>query len=400
MNELQFVTNALTKAMQRTGPDGREYLVAPGVAIVAGVVGNEFVPPDEIAKAAFGFSGRPLPLYHPMQGNDYISANSPELESKLSVGKFWNATFDGDKLRGEYWIDIAKAQAMGGEAVELLKRLQSNQQIETSTAYGRDFDPTPGTYNGKPYAGIARNLVPDHVAVLVNERGKCSIADGCGLLANAESEAMDTSEAPTQAEITPTEAPVTVATVDCGCQSPQGDNDTNLVTEDVNMSKDKEVQAAVEQPVAVPVANDKAPEKPTVAVNSDDKAIAANAEQLVVVNAELSALKGQISEFATLINDLGGVEKVRDILQTTHANLQAMAANAKREKDMLINQLVGNARCAFRKVDLEKFDIEALSKLAMSLQPADYSARGFSANRMPEAEELLTLDELNKQAVK
>lgn len=161
--------------------------------------------------------------------------------------------------------------------------------------------------------------------------------------------------------------------------------------------KDEEVAAAVTvvaDPVKVETTTTDKKEVVTPVVAN------ANSDQLIAVNAELSALKGQLNGVISLLNDLGGVEKVRDILQTTHANLQAMAANANREKTMLINQLIGNARCAFRKVDLEKFDIEALSKLAQSLQPADYSARGFSANRLPEAEELMTLDELNKEKVK
>lgn len=181
-----FVTNSIVNAQKRTGPDGRAYLVAPGVALIAGVVGNELVTEQEIKRTTFGWGGRPLPLYHPMANGAYISANSPDLEASLSIGKFYNPRFEDGKLRGEYWIDVAKAEAMGGEALTILERLQANQAVETSTAYGRDLDPTPGTWSGKPYTGIARNLIPDHVAVLANVRGKCSIADGCGLLANSE----------------------------------------------------------------------------------------------------------------------------------------------------------------------------------------------------------------------
>lgn len=348
MSDLQFVTNAITKAERRTGPDGREYLVAPGVALVAGVVGDEYVPAEEIAKAAFGFNGRPLPLFHPMEGGHYVSANSPDMDSKLSVGRFWNASFDGEKLRGEYWIDIAKAQAMGGEALMLLQALQSNRQVETSTAYGRDLGATPGEYEGKAYAGIARNLVPDHVAVLVNERGKCSIADGCGLLANS-----------------------------CGCGCTSGNQSIKENMMDKNKQPGTEPAEGTEQ----------APE------------VAVNAAELATVNAELATVKGELSKISALLSDLGGVEKVREIIQLAHANSQAMAANAKREKDGLINALVGNSRCAFGKADLEKFDIEALGKLAQSLQPVDYSGRTFAANRLEvEPDELVELEELMKEA--
>lgn len=557
MNDLQFTTNALATATRRTGPDGRDYLVAPGIALVAGVVGDEYVPADEIAKAAFGFSGRPLPLYHPMNGNEYISANSPELESTLSVGKFWNASFDGQRLKGEYWIDIAKAQALGGEALTLLQRLEANQQIETSTAYGRDLEQTPGQYQGRTYSGIARNLVPDHVAVLVNECGKCSIADGCGLLANScgcekckgEAATMAVNEgivedavktgimiafylpfdaannlamsadalpdgsepvAPEQLHVTlaylgktdevstsefdvmtqlahfAKHAPVVRASVggvglfgkdndgkqalwaqvdsaflmdwrqmltnslDCCMPDEHGytphitlayvpsgqpvtliapqaqelifdavalswGNKTTLFplqgeavpinvvnSEEAVMSKDKDVVVA-DETVTESVAKDKAADevKQSLAPNND-AAIVANAERVNAVSVELAATKAQLGKFVELFNDLGGVEKVRDIIQLAAVNAQAMAANAKREKDLLIGALVGNSRCAFSKVDLEKFDIDALGKLATSLQPADYSGRVFVANRMDsiEDDELYTLDELVAQGGK
>lgn len=348
--ELQFVANAITKAAERTGPDGRAYLVAPGVALVVGVVGNEFVPAEEIAKAAFGFNGRPLPLFHPMVGDQYISANSPELHNQLSVGHFWNAVFDGSKLRGEYWVDIAKATAMGGDALAILQALQANKQIETSTAYGRDFDPTPGEYQGKAYTGIARNLVPDHVAVLVNEQGKCSIRDGCGLLANS-----------------------------CTCSSEE-----NMKDEE----KDKAEALKVEPEKVVP---------PPV-VNAASAVV--TPDPLLAVNAELAATKTALGEFAKFFSDLGGVEKVRDIIQLANANSQAMAANAKREKDLLISALVGNSRCAFSKTDLEKLDIDYLGKLAASLQPVDYSGRALAINwQAPSSDdELVDLEELYKEA--
>lgn len=374
MSDFHFVTNTITRATRRTGPDGREYLVAPGVALVAGVVGNEYVPASEIAKAAFGFNGRPLPLSHPMLGDEYISANSPEQHHAASIGQFWNATFDGTKLKGEYWIDVAKAQAMGGDALALLQRLEANQQVETSTAYGRDFDATPGNFNGKSYTGIARNLVPDHVAVLISEQGKCSISDGCGLLANA---------------------------CTCSGQTLPSETIINSNLEVVQMSKDTEVKTAAE-PVVEPVAKAEAPvvEKVEKAEAKQPvvNAVAANSEQFVAVNAELAATKAALTTITNMISDLGGVDKVRETLQLAGANAQAMAANAKREKEILVSALISNARCAFSRDDLGKFDIDALGKFAQSLQPVDYSGRSFAANNAITADELVDLEELDKEA--
>lgn len=187
MTDLQFSTNAMRRpAEERQGPDGRSYLVVPGTIIVEGVLGDEFVPADEFGRHVQAWAGRPLPLGHPRDGNGFISANSPDLIERLSVGYFWNPRLEGDRVRGEYWIDIEKAQRMGGDAQLLLDRVRANQMIETSTAYFRRLEERSGNWRGKPYAGVARDIVPDHIAVLLHQRGNCSIGDGCGLLANSE----------------------------------------------------------------------------------------------------------------------------------------------------------------------------------------------------------------------
>ena len=43
-----------------------------------------------------------------------------------------------------------------------------------------------GDWNGKAYVGIARNYRPDHLAILPDMKGACSIADGAGLCRNHE----------------------------------------------------------------------------------------------------------------------------------------------------------------------------------------------------------------------
>lgn len=186
MSDLQFVTNTITKAEQRTGPDGRQYLVAPGVAIVEGVLGNELVLAEDFGRHAQGWAGRPLVVDHPERDGRNISANSPETLEAMAIGHFWNPRVDGNRLVGEYWFDVEKMQRLGGDAQQIMQALRANRAIEESTAYFRDLDRRAGEWNGKPYTGIARNIVPDHVAVLANKIGKCSLADGCGVLVNSE----------------------------------------------------------------------------------------------------------------------------------------------------------------------------------------------------------------------
>lgn len=195
--ELQVIPARLqVNRLERRTLDGREYAVAPVVAMVAGVRNGELVPADELGKFTVAWEGRPVPLRHPedADGNN-ITANTPNVLEGQVLGRFFNAYMDGDALKGELWLDVEKAQRLGGDALSALNRLERGQVMEVSIAYFCDFEAASGEFGGEQYDMIQHNLRPDHVALLPDEIGSCSVADGCGanrvnrLTANAEGDA-------------------------------------------------------------------------------------------------------------------------------------------------------------------------------------------------------------------
>lgn len=52
--------------------------------------------------------------------------------------------------------------------------------LEVSTGYWHDGRQQAGSVNGERYKEVQRSLLPDHLAILPNERGACSVKDGCG----------------------------------------------------------------------------------------------------------------------------------------------------------------------------------------------------------------------------
>ena len=161
--------------------NGREYAVAPVVAMVAGVRNGELLPADELGKFVTAWEGRPVPLHHPEDADgDYVTANSPDIIESAVIGSFFNARMEGSALKGELWLDVAKAQQLGGDARMALNRLEAGEVMEVSIAYFCDFESAAGEYGGESYSAIQRNLRPDHVALLPDEIGACSVADGCG----------------------------------------------------------------------------------------------------------------------------------------------------------------------------------------------------------------------------
>jgi 2'-5' RNA ligase len=100
-NTVQLTTNATAGTVREVTRKGTRYLVAPTVALRSGVLNGEFVPADEVAKYADAWNGRPVPLGHPKQDGQAISANSMDLWDETPA-MFWDAHIDGDALKGEF----------------------------------------------------------------------------------------------------------------------------------------------------------------------------------------------------------------------------------------------------------------------------------------------------------
>lgn len=172
----------LTGAVRREYLNGREYLVAPVSMIVPGVLNGSHGPglytQEENAKSASLWNGAPITNGHPSdsQGNP-ISARDPSI---VELGKVHNTSSNG-KLTAEAWFDVLNTRRVNSR---ILDRLHDGQPIELSTGLGLDKEQIAGEFNGKAYQFIARNYRPDHLAILTEDKGACSLEDGCGVLVN------------------------------------------------------------------------------------------------------------------------------------------------------------------------------------------------------------------------
>lgn len=164
--------------------DGKSWLVAQTVAVVSKVLNGELLPAKEIETFVEAWNGRAVPLRHPQINGFYVSANSPEILEQFNVGYFFNARSEphdlGVKIVGEMWIDVERAKGLEGGAA-IVDRLNDGDVIEVSTAYWCKVEEGRGVFNGVPYNGIQRDIKPDHIAILPDQLGACSVADGCGV---------------------------------------------------------------------------------------------------------------------------------------------------------------------------------------------------------------------------
>ena len=169
-----------TAKTRRETLNGVEHLVVPTVAFVEGVLNDELVLASEIEDSFQSWNGRPVMLGHPIVDGVFVSANDPEILDALSFGQLFNTQLDGAKLKQEMWIPLQVALAKGDDFKEAIARFESGEMVDVSTAYVRDVEEKTGEFNGQKFETVARNIRPDHLAILLHEPGACSLQDGCG----------------------------------------------------------------------------------------------------------------------------------------------------------------------------------------------------------------------------
>ncbi len=189
MPDLIQLTANISGKTRKAQLNGREHIVAPLTLIVPGVLngsrGPLLYPADEVSKNPSAWNHVPIVVYHPTENGQGISARDPDVLNKQGIGVILRANANG-KLTGEAWFDIDATARVDNR---ILDALNSGKPIELSTGLFTDDEPAPSDseFNGVAYTHIARNYRPDHLAILPDQKGACSISDGCGVLVNEES---------------------------------------------------------------------------------------------------------------------------------------------------------------------------------------------------------------------
>jgi hypothetical protein len=165
----------------------KAHLVVPVVMMVEGVhngsQGPLFHSITELGKFPESWNGIPVVIYHPEEDGNAVSANSPDIIDKMTVGRVYNTSVEGKKLKAEVWLDEDKLNTI---STNTLEDINETKEVEVSLGMFTENEMEEGEYKGEKYIGIAHNHRPDHLAILPDQVGACSCADGCGLGANEE----------------------------------------------------------------------------------------------------------------------------------------------------------------------------------------------------------------------
>ena len=155
--------------------------------IIEGVLNHGLVLAEELHPSMW--QGVPITVGHPLDANGIPhSARQPDVLATCGLGHVFHTTLATSQrqghpvtsLRGELWINLAQAAQCGPEGQQAVAMLESQTPLEVSTAFFSYAERATGTFYGVPYQEIHHRLEPDHLALLPNSVGACSLLDGCG----------------------------------------------------------------------------------------------------------------------------------------------------------------------------------------------------------------------------
>lgn len=204
MESREVLTVNLGGKAREVFESGKRWLVAPAAILIHGVLngskGPLYYPPDESQKTAHLWDRVPITINHPFDptSGEPLNFKDRGVKERQWIGETRNPTWDG-KTRVEAWFD---ADATSNKSKPVYDALIKGEQIDLSTGLHTSNEELHGHHEGTPYVAIARDHRPDHLAILPNQRGACSVSDGCGVgVTNADTTDNEWSDAARDASL-------------------------------------------------------------------------------------------------------------------------------------------------------------------------------------------------------
>ncbi|WP_279141293.1 hypothetical protein [Sphingomonas paucimobilis] len=171
---------------------GRDVIVVPSATLPDDIVMNGsggpiLYPADEIEKSYKGLERTPAPLGHPAVNGKFVSARDPEGLTQGWIGA-WNENVrrENGRVLLDKVIDVEVAnQSAGGKAV--LTAIEKQEPIHTSTGLLALLEPV----DNADHKFVARDMMFDHDAILLNGPGAATPEQGVGMFVNSAGEEIE-----------------------------------------------------------------------------------------------------------------------------------------------------------------------------------------------------------------
>jgi len=180
---MKLVTNSV--APNQVHETDEKYVIENVPFIRAQNLSGGYVPEANIEATAPKWENVPATLNHPR--NDKGQPVPAETKPETHIGTIVNPHWDGETVRAN--IHLPKKNLQSADAKQIKEALENGEHISVSSQYAAEPAPS-GEYDGEMRENVERITRPDSVAILPNQQGKCSVADGCGInpemVANAD----------------------------------------------------------------------------------------------------------------------------------------------------------------------------------------------------------------------
>jgi len=160
-----------------------ETIKVPVIMMVPGVRNGSNGPmlhtAEGLSAIASQWNSIPVVIGHP-QNNEgqYVAVNSTEVPK---VGVISNSRWEDNKLKADVTFTASTLSTTDAVCYQLIT---AGQPIDISIGAFATETKQVGVYEGEAYAGVTTGYIPDHLAILPNEKGACSNEDGCGVRVN------------------------------------------------------------------------------------------------------------------------------------------------------------------------------------------------------------------------
>lgn len=312
-----------TGKVRRETRNGREVIIVPSFTLKSGIIMNRIkYEHDEIEKAYKSFERTPAPLGHPTVNGKFVSASSPE-----GLARGWAASWnenvrrDGDRIAIDKVIDVAQAKQLdSGKAI--LNAIEAGEPIHSSTGLLCILEPVS---NQEDHDYIARDMVGDHDAWLLNEPGAATPDDGVGILVNAAKDAADGS----------------IPVINCSIED-DIDREINWAVDSLLRSVERKERLPLIERIKMfitkAVQGDPTPETTEGdALNTDEEAM--DKAQFDELSGKVAALSESLTDIDTKIATAVG-NALKPLVDAQEAQVKAAADKAEADRLVLVNQVV------------------------------------------------------------
>lgn len=268
------------KTIRKDVRNGRQVLVVPSATMPADIVMNGVKYPKEVIEASFATLNRaPAPCGHPKLNGNFLPARDPEAINHFHVGA-WNENvqWDGKRVLLDKVIDVEYAKQTE-QGKRLLNAIEKGEPISTSTGLLAEVEMA----NGDNYKQVAKNVLFDHDAILLDEEPAASPEQGVGMLVNGKS--------------------IPVMNYELNTAYREIDWAGQEMVRSIQRAADATLWSKIRDKVMAVI-------KEAVGIPADDSATAtANSEETDMSADELKKLNEKLEGFQTKLNEMDGAVK-------------------------------------------------------------------------------------------